>query len=204
MAPRPAYDSEKRSAIEAEIREHAMQLFAANGYRNTSMRAIASKLGWSAPALYRYYDNKESLLAAIRAEGFLEIRDMLKAARESASSAPEAARACMAGYMDYALERSAMFQLMYELDQGSIERDPQVYENRRLAFTEAVTLAEDMLQEANAVGDALEMAHLLWINVHGLAALAVADQLDLGKSHEELMDASVRVVLGGLQAQVEQ
>ena len=48
------------------------------------------------------------------------------------------------------------------------------------------------------------LAHLLWINVHGLAALAVADQLDLGKSHEELMDASVRVVLGGLQAQVEQ
>ena len=34
------------------------------------MRAIAEEMQLSAPALYRYYNNKEALLEAIRADGF--------------------------------------------------------------------------------------------------------------------------------------
>ena len=73
--PRPAYSQDEKLRIESEIREAALRCFGRQGYRATSMRAIASELGWSAPALYRYYENKEALIAAVRAEGFRELAD---------------------------------------------------------------------------------------------------------------------------------
>ena len=195
---RPAYDNDKRLAIEADIRERAMTLFARNGYRNVSMRAIAAELGWSATALYRYYDNKEALLAAIRADGFQEIRDMLRAARASAENPVAAAALGMKGYVDFAVSRSALYQLMYELDQGEISAEPGVVEHRRQAFTEAIGIAQDVLGATDVTGDATEMAHLFWINAHGLAALAVAHQLDLGKSLDQLIEPTINALLRGL------
>ena len=78
---RPAYSDDERLKIEAEIREAALRCFGRMGYRAASMRSIAAELGWSAPALYRYYENKEALIAAVRAEGFLELSQALGALR---------------------------------------------------------------------------------------------------------------------------
>ena len=58
-------------------------------------------------------------------------------------------------------------------------------------------MAQDFLREAGASGNANRMAHLFWIGAHGLAALAVANQLDLGQSYEELVEPLLEMVLGG-------
>ncbi len=195
---RPAYDTKKRQAIEADICNCAMTLFAKSGHRNVSMRAIAAGLGWSATALYRYYENKEALLAAIRAAGFLEIRDMLRDVRKEASNATEAAALGMKSYVQFAIQRSPLYQLMYELDQGEIAAVPEVVENRRRAFAEAIGLAEDVLRGMGTEGDAIEMAHLFWINAHGLAGLAVANQLDLGKRLDQLIEPAIATLIRGL------
>ena len=66
---RPAYNPEKRTAIEADICAKALNLFEHSGYRSVSMRAIADELGWSATALYRYFANKEAnYLLKVRVE----------------------------------------------------------------------------------------------------------------------------------------
>ena len=67
---RPAFSAGKREEIESNIKATALALFASRGYRSVSMRAIAEEMQLSAPALYRYYNNKEALLEAIRADGF--------------------------------------------------------------------------------------------------------------------------------------
>lgn len=196
--PRPAYDPARRRSIELEIQAKALSLFALHGYRSVSMRAIAEELGWSATALYRYFDNKEALLAAIRADGFVQIQIILSDVRAQARSALEAAELAMKGYVDFALTSSALYQLMYELDQGAIAAVPDVVESRQLAFNEAIGISNDLLQEIGRTGDATEMAHLLWLSAHGLAALAVANQLDLGKTLEDLVEPAINAVLRGL------
>jgi AcrR family transcriptional regulator len=195
---RPAYNADEREAIEERICSEALALFAKNGYRSVSLRAIAKELGWSAPALYRYYDNKDALLAAIRADGFLEIRNLLAEVRSRTQSGAEAAAQSIKVYVAYALEQSALYQLMYELDQAVVASTDVVYANRSLAFAEAIGIADDVLTESGASGDSVEMAHVFWINAHGLAALAVANQLDLGRSLDELIDPTVRTLLRGL------
>lgn len=194
---RPAYSNDERLKIETEIREAALRCFGQMGYRAASMRSIAAELGWSAPALYRYYENKEALIAAVRAEGFLELSQALAALRRSDRPSLEVIRAAMVTYLEFARDRSDLYQLMYELDQGEVSEHPDVARNRKAAFAEAEGMAEDFLAEAGAPGDANRMAHLFWIGAHGLAALAVANQLDLGQSYEELVEPLLDMVLGG-------
>jgi AcrR family transcriptional regulator len=193
---RPAYSNDERLRIEAEIREAALRCFGRMGYRASSMRAIASELGWSAPALYRYYQNKEGLIAAVRAEGFAELSQALAALRTLGCPSLEIIRKAMITYLEFARDRSNLYQLMYELDQGDVAEHSEVARNRKAAFAEAEGMAADFLAEAGAVRDANRMAHLFWIGAHGLAALAVANQLDLGQSFEELVEPVLDMVLG--------
>ncbi len=194
---RPAYSDDERHRIEAEIREAALRCFGRMGYRATSMRAIASELGWSAPALYRYFENKEALIAAVRAEGFLELCQALRDLRGNQSSSLETIRAAMVTYLEFARQRSDLYRLMYELDQGEVTDHPDVASNRKAAFAQAEAMAEDYLTESGTDGNPNRIAHLFWIGAHGLAALALANQLDLGQSYEELVEPLLDMVLGG-------
>ena len=195
--PRPAYTQDKRAAIEERIRNTALELFGRDGYRSVSLRAIARAMGWSAPALYRYYDNKEALLAAIRAEGFRNIGGRLAAARAGAESPVHAARASMLAYLEFACEEPELFRLAYELHQGEIAEYPEVVKERGIAFAQAEGLARDVLTETGVAGDPNLLAHLMWISVHGLAALALAHQLDMGQDFEALVEPVVQTLLRG-------
>jgi AcrR family transcriptional regulator len=195
--PRPAYSQDERAAIEARIRAAALELFGREGYRAVSLRAIAKAMGWSAPALYRYYDNKGALLAAIRAEGFRNIGRRLAAARADAESSLLAARAGMVAYLDFAREEPELFRLTYELDQGLVGEYSEVVGERALAFAEAEGLARDVLTETGVVGNPNQLAHLMWISVHGLATLALAQQLDMGQDFEALIEPVVHTLLRG-------
>lgn len=54
-----------RAATKLEIRQHAHQLLVREGQDAVTLRAIARELGITAPALYRYYDSREDLLAQL-------------------------------------------------------------------------------------------------------------------------------------------
>lgn len=193
---RPSYSEDERQQIEGEIREAALRCFGRVGYRAASMRSIAAELGWSAPALYRYYENKDALLAAVRAEGFLDLGGVLAELRSQSGPSRERIRAALVAYLTFARERSDLYRLMYELDQGGIAEHEEVAANRRNAFAQAENLAADLLDEMGVSGDPNRIAHLFWISAHGLAALAVASQLDLGQDYEDLVEPVLRMILG--------
>ncbi len=54
-----------RAATKLEIRRHARELLVREGQDAVTLRAIARELGITAPALYRYYDSREDLLAQL-------------------------------------------------------------------------------------------------------------------------------------------
>ncbi|GAA3860100.1 TetR/AcrR family transcriptional regulator [Saccharothrix violaceirubra] len=54
-----------RAETERDIRRQARALLAAQGRDAVTLRAIARELGITAPALYRYYDSREDLLARL-------------------------------------------------------------------------------------------------------------------------------------------
>lgn len=194
---RPFLTGDQRQAFEVKIKRAALMLFAREGYRATSLRAIARELRCSATALYSYYDSKESLLAALRAEGFIIMRQHLADARTGSATSVDAVRHAILAYLDFAGQQPELFQLMYELDQGEIANDPVVANERRLAFAEAQGITADLLVASGLDGDANLLAHILWISAHGLVTASLARQLDLGFSREALIEPLIQTLLRG-------
>ena len=70
----PRVSDEHLEARRRQILDAASDLFAANGFHNTSMQEILGASGLSAGAVYRYFAGKEDIIAAIAGEAMATIR----------------------------------------------------------------------------------------------------------------------------------
>lgn len=85
MAKRGPY--EKGQAKRQEILLAALEVFAAEGYRGTSLRKVAHRCGLSLPGLMHYFDSKEDLLTQV-----LRMRDETARLRHPDGAHPETYR----------------------------------------------------------------------------------------------------------------
>ena len=185
---RPAYSEDQILEIQAEIRSVALDLFRREGVRGLTLRNFAGEMGRTPAALYRYYASKDDLLAAICAEGFQNMGAAMALARSEAPDTRQAARDAMRAYLNFAVEEPERFSLMYSLDQRDLPTIPAVRQERERAFGQARAIAQDAIDAGWIEGDATLAANLLWASCHGLAALAISDQLDMGCSYDELLE----------------
>ncbi len=78
--------------LEQQMRASARALFAARGYADVTMDAVAAAVGVTKPLLYTYFGNKEQLfLACLKPAADALVEDVV-AAVQAASDAPEALR----------------------------------------------------------------------------------------------------------------
>ncbi|MFI2644275.1 TetR/AcrR family transcriptional regulator [Streptomyces sp. NPDC018610] len=85
MAKRGPY--EKGEAKRTEILHAALEIFAAEGYRGTSLRKVAGRCNLSLPGLMHYFDSKEDLLTQV-----LRMRDETARVRQDERTNPESYR----------------------------------------------------------------------------------------------------------------
>lgn len=73
----------RRVATSDEIREVARRQLGFTGAAALSLRAVAREMGLTAPALYRYYDDRDALLTALIQDAYGALTDRMEAARDS-------------------------------------------------------------------------------------------------------------------------
>ncbi|MAG34370.1 MAG: hypothetical protein CL908_26135 [Deltaproteobacteria bacterium] len=185
---RPAYSQDQVQAIHEEILASAVAVFRSDGLEALTLRALAGRMGWTPAALYRYFDGKDALIAALRARGFAILREGLRSARSGAADPRDATRRIMRAYLDFAIAEPQLFQLAYQLDQRDSDTYPIVRVERERAFSEALAVGREAVAAGILRGDPLVATHVLWAGCHGLAALAIAGQFDLGCNYDQLID----------------
>lgn len=147
------------------------------GIENVSMHSIARDLGWSATALYRYFANKEAILAAARTAALDKLSDTLEAAIRGPGDAWEVSRAVGDAYVAFAFENPDAYRLIFSLSQP----DPAGYPDFARALTRArsnLTLyVERMVSEGGLETDPHVLGHLFWAGLHGLISLQMTGKL---------------------------
>ena len=155
------------------ILEAASAVFAEKGIDGISMRHIAAEIGVSATALYRHYDSKDALLAAVCESGFAEFGARLEATARTAATPLDALRALGGVYVDFALSHPMHYDvMMIRPHQWALGPDP---DQDPESFAGLIALVE-ACQAAGQLrpGDAREAAHLLWAAIHGVVSLAIS------------------------------
>src|SRR5215472_9941887 len=91
----------------------AARLYFEMGHNNFNMRDLAARVGVSAMTPYRYFGDKDGILAAVRARGLARLADRLEAA------VPQGAVAVIQTYVCFAMEEAAYYRLIFDLSQPS-------------------------------------------------------------------------------------
>jgi AcrR family transcriptional regulator len=76
----PAKVASAQPARRKEIVDAARELAGGQGWPAVTVRAIAGRIGCSAPAIYQYFHNKDAILAALAADGQAALGQALEAA----------------------------------------------------------------------------------------------------------------------------
>lgn len=184
--PKPYHHGDLHSvllqAAEAELAERGIEAF--------SLRSVAKRAGVSHAAPAHHFGDTGGLLTALAAQGFQQFL-AAQAARE-AVAAPDPQAQLVAsglGYVDFALERPALFRLLF----GSRRPDYGNADLRRVAEAAYLHLV-DLVQAAGGRTTADEA--LVWATAHGLADLLAAGRLkSVGSFSAVERDAMIRGVM---------
>lgn len=157
--------------LRAALVRAAMELLEESGEADLSLRAVARRAGVSAAAPYRHYADREALVSAVAAVGYQELAQQLAAAHPSPST-PEQLASVAIAYVQFALERPALFRIMFT---EPCDRD----NDDRVAATAAVAqYVHAIVERAFPEADAEALATAIWALVHGLAFLHLDGKLD--------------------------
>jgi AcrR family transcriptional regulator len=149
----------------------AMELLEEGGASALSLREVARRAGVSPAAPYRHYADREALVSAVAAVGYRELAETLTAAHSSPSTPEQMARVAIA-YVQFALERPALFRIMFG---ESCDRD----NDERVAATATVALyLRHVVERSFPRGNSEALATAIWALVHGLAFLHLDGKLD--------------------------
>ena len=175
------------------ILEAALACVEAQGLEALSMRSLATELGVSPNALYRYYPSKSDLSVALADAGG---RILLESLREDSAGLPPlpALRAAARAYLRFARSRPALYAV--KMQHGHHHPEGQ----EPPSHTEVWAFVMELTGALHTRHDARDLAVAMWASLHGLVELDRADLLD-GRDPATALDVMLDVTLSGLMAQ---
>src|ERR1700694_5912759 len=133
----------------------ALELLEEGGATALSLRAVARRAGVSSAAPYRHSPDRDALVSAVAAVGYRELAERLAAAHP-APSTPEQLASVAIAYVQFALERPALFPTMF--GEPCDRDDPE-----RVAASAAVSLyVRDIVGRSFPQADAEALATATW------------------------------------------
>jgi AcrR family transcriptional regulator len=112
----PSRRERVRAATVEEIKATALRLLRERG-SDLRFADIAREMGMTAPALYRYFSDRDELLSALMVDGFQAMQDALTSALEAVDPAdlPARVRAAAIAYRTFAKADPSRFSLLFGL-----------------------------------------------------------------------------------------
>jgi AcrR family transcriptional regulator len=147
-----------------------------------TMRRVAEAVGITAMAVYRHYPNRAGLLNALADEGFAELTLRLESLRPTGDMTKRLERV-MDVFLDHALERPRLFELMFLKPREGARRFPEDFRAGRspTANPSAVVLREGMEAGVLREDDVWEIVFEMGALLQGLIMLYLGGRTSMSE-----------------------
>ena len=164
--------------------EAAERLFAERGPDAVTMRQLAAELGVSPMTPYRYFQDKEDILAAVRTNGFNRFAEALETAFASATSAKAKGSAVGDAYVNFAFEHPQTYKLMFDLNQPHEADYPDLVAAGQRARVTQTAYVKELVAAGVLTGDPDEIGRMYWAATHGAVTLELSGKLPQGMARK--------------------
>lgn len=169
---------ERKEREKVEMRElifdAAVQMFAEEGFENTSIRGIAKRIEYSPATIYLYFKDKNELIYAIHEVGFTTLLQKMQTVL-TIENPLERLREIGHIYIAFSLEQPEYYNLMFNLMKPMqvLETEkPWEWHSGKQAFAFLESVAQECIDLGVIKGrDAKSIAFYNWAFVHGLCNL---------------------------------
>jgi len=185
-----------RAVREQQMLDAAMQMFSANGYRETSMDAIAAAAQISKPMLYLYYGSKEELFGAVLSRELTRFIDAVRAEIDLKQSPRELLRSTIVSVLTYIDANRASWIVIYSQATSSQAFAHTVREGREKIIDLVARLLEAGTRKPMPDNDFLMMAVALVGAGEAVAARVSVGDADVEESSELLINLFWRGLKG--------
>jgi AcrR family transcriptional regulator len=176
----------------------ALEIFAEKGVEGLTMREVAARLGVSPMTPYRYFKDKEDILAAVRARGFNDFAQALENAAARGEDVIEQSRAAGEAYVDFAFHNAEAYRLMFQVTQQDAEaHDPALQLAVERARATMSFHVKQLVKAGVLEGDPELIGYAFWAALHGLVMLELSGKFTSRYSFERVRSETFRALWQG-------
>lgn len=193
----PPGPGDRNARTREAILAAALSLYAAEGYGAVTMRGIAQRLGFSAPAIYNYFLSKEEIFATLQEIG-LDV--MAESVLTPESDDPLADfRSIFTNYYEYTKAHPEYFALLYvdpsaphlTYETPALKRMSDETNRRFVRCLEAGVFADHT---------PVHVPGLFWALVHGIAVLRRVQAMPPEANFDPQVTVGLDLLIAGLKA----
>ena len=194
-----------------EILAAARSLFLKEGVDRVTIRAICARVGVTAPALYRHFNDKREIITAICNETFGRLLESFRRIRAEEKEPLAALTQMMECYVRFALAHQEEYRLLFmskDLLMLEMAKDMEIKTDEdalragilgplvlhELAAHVGLCIERGILRR----GDPGTITDAIWSCGHGLSALLITHPHFQRRPHDTLIAEAIDMVLNGL------
>jgi AcrR family transcriptional regulator len=176
----------------------ALQIFAEKGVEGFTMREVAARLGVSPMTPYRYFKDKEAILAAVRARAFNDFAEAMEKAAARGKDAIARSQAAGKAYQDFAFANPEAYRLMFMLTEtDEAAEDPALRQAAERARATMSSHIAQLVKDGIFEGDPELIGYVYWAAIHGLVTLELSRNFTRRYSFRKVRDETFRALTQG-------
>ena len=183
----------EREEVKDLILNAAREIFLTEGYENTSIRKIASKIEYSPGIIYHHFKDKNDLLLALHDKAFECKIEALFVSAQHIADPLERLYVTGKSYLQYGIENPQDYELMFILSctMEALAVKEEFWQDGAMA----INMLKENIKACMDAGyfkkdvDVDAMSLILWSQVHGLVSLHNKERLNIynAPDQKELM-----------------
>ncbi len=190
--PRARY----RKQVREEVQTIAWEQVTQSGLSALSLKAIASRMGMTAPALYRYYGSRDELLTEMILSTYRDVAEVFEVAAAAGESPAERLTTVAMALRRWALEHPHRYLLLYGTPVPGYHAPETATALARRIFAPVLAGFGDATGKVSSDPAVLHRSLTFWTRLHGVLSLELAGHFaGMGFDPEELYRGEVRTLL---------
>ena len=199
--PRALTDKEV-AELKARICRAAEKLFATQGVAGVTMRELAVALGLSPMTPYRYFEDRDAILAAVRASAFSRFASRLERAIQGGASPLRRTTAMGKAYLGFALKEPDAYRLIFDLTQPDESKYPELVKQSQRARSILARQVQDLIEAGLVPSQPQQVGYALWSVSHGVCVLHLAGKYPGVKDCRQAFAATMTWLFQGFESQL--
>ena len=185
--------------LRSSLVETGAEMIKEAGIEGLSLRKLAERIGVSRTATYHHFNNKNDLLCAIAALGFIQLQNVSNEIFDNKTlSGEDTFRQFVFAYIKFATDNASIYELMFGKTIWKNNNSDQALRDIAYpSFNYQLEMTKTWQQQGLLIEDenSLRLAQVTWGTLHGIARLLI-DGIYLDTSHiDEMCECVVKVFI---------